>query len=264
MILYHYFLIENLAESKYLYYIFNINDLKYFQGIKYKNLNANLILIPVFNTNESNLIKLAYCNNDNRKGVILSSIYEYNLNYYNDCDISEIILKNEELKQLNIAKKLPILMFNDGESIYNFDYNKLNSYLEESINLINNVLELEGNKKESENFTKYLNFLSESFNIYNNQESLYKQESKIVIQNVRNITNILNKDYNVSENTKKENKVHKNNISTNKKLFVYISESYPNLFRVSLYKNVPLKTIMELNHINNPNIVNKNQKIYYK
>ena len=139
---YNYFLIENLAESKYLYYIFNIDDLKYFQGIKYKNLNANLILIPIFNTNESNLIKLAYCNNDNRKGVILSSIYEYNLNYYNDCDISEIIFKNEELKQLNIAKKLPILMFNDGESIYNFDYNKLNSYLDESINLINDVLEL--------------------------------------------------------------------------------------------------------------------------
>lgn len=261
---YNYFLIENLAESKYLYYIFNIDDLKYFQGIKYKNLNANLILIPIFNTNESNLIKLAYCNNDNRKGVILSSIYEYNLNYYNDCDISEIIFKNEELKQLNIAKKLPILMFNDGESIYNFDYNKLNSYLEESINLINDVLELEGNKKESENFVKYLSFLSESFNIYNNQESLYKQESKIVIQNVRNITNILNKDYSISENIKKENKINKNNIKPNKKLFVYISESYPNLFRVSLYKNVPLKTIMELNHINNPNIVNKNQKIYYK
>lgn len=102
----------------------------------------------------------------------------------------------------------------------------------------------------------------------NNQSTNYNVNKVESVQNnkesMTDITAELQKGWDnppISKSFKQANiKVVKNNKNIR---YVRISQNYPNLYRVSLYKKVSIERLVKLNNIQNVNYVLPGQKIYY-
>lgn len=201
----------------------------------FKNINemipltkAIVHIIPIFNNSKESEIKMLYCNDVNNSGKNLYYYLKYNINYSNSikCDFSKILNQNKIFKENYNLKNLPMIIFDSG------DQTKLNiseSNALSKTNLFNEFLEI----------SKPIQKTIEETNTIESTSLHKKTENGI------------------------STKIKSNKFTNKGKKYILIGESYPDLYRVSLFTKKTIKELKDVNNIKNENIVLKGSKIYY-
>lgn len=246
------YIVANIFESSFK----NINEM-----IPYTK--AIVHIVPIFNNNNESMMKTFYCNEST------------------NCNFLPILTSNKNFKDKYLINNLPMVIFDSG------DQTKLNiseSDAKSNENLFNMFLNvsssIESKNSDKLNINKESSLQIESIIPKINYESDIKSTTKknsggnisliksIKTENIiesnsktNNIMHIIESGLNNKETTQSIKQNQPIKIKYTK--FVIIGESYPNLYRVSLFTKLPIEKLKTINKIKNENDVIKNTKIYY-
>lgn len=266
------YIVANIFESSFK----NINEM-----IPYTK--AIVHIVPIFNNNNESMMKTFYCNESTNAGKNIYYYIKYKISYNEstNCNFLPILTSNKNFKDKYLINNLPMVIFDSG------DQTKLNiseSDAKSNENLFNMFLNvsssIESKNSDKLNINKESSLQIESIIPKINYESDIKSTTKknsggnisliksIKTENIiesnsktNNIMHIIESGLNNKETTQSIKQNQPIKIKYTK--FVIIGESYPNLYRVSLFTKLPIEKLKTINKIKNENDVIKNTKIYY-